>query len=95
MYFCEDEQDIRYIDFINETKVYASKIPANFKDTQDSSSKFAAQKRPVHESVLLDEIKHIVKINRLRFEDYLADYDPLKKYFLPKNKFRGVISQMK
>jgi len=26
MYFCEDEKDIRYVDFINDTRVYASEL---------------------------------------------------------------------
>lgn len=45
--------------------------------------------------MILDEIKNIVKINRLRVDEYFKDYDPLRKGVIPTNKFRGVISEMK
>ena len=56
------------------------------------------QKNPqksVEEIVILNKIKTAVKINRLRMNDYLKDYDPLKKGILPANKFRGILSAMK
>jgi len=43
----------------------------------------------------MDEIKNIVKINRLRIGEYFKDYDILRKGIVPKNKFRGIISEMK
>lgn len=45
-------------------------------------------------NVILDEIKNIIKINRLRVDEYFKDYDPLRKGIIPTNKFRGVISEM-
>lgn len=49
----------------------------------------------MEEIVILNKIKTAVKINRLRMNDYLKDYDPLKKGILPANKFRGILSAMK
>jgi hypothetical protein len=44
---------------------------------------------------LIDHIKEIIKVNRLRVGEYFKDFDPLRKGTISSNKFRGVISEMK
>jgi Ca2+-binding EF-hand superfamily protein len=51
--------------------------------------------RGAEEVVILNKIKTAVKVNRLRMDEYLKDYDPLNKGVLPANKFRSILSAMK
>lgn len=86
---------MRYVDFIRDTKVYEmTNWSSDFKK-EGTGYDSESRKRSVDALVLLEEIKNVIKINRLRVGDYFADYDPLRKGIIPANKFRGVISQMK
>ena len=49
----------------------------------------------VDKDLLLSKIKKEVKIKNLRVQEYFLDFDTLRKGFCAKNKFRGVLSQMK
>lgn len=49
----------------------------------------------VDKDLLLSKIKKEVKIKNLRVHEYFLDFDTLRKGFCAKNKFRGVLSQMK
>jgi len=91
MYSTEDLKDVRYVDFINDTKVYENpffnphvEVPGAIKSHID--------RRDVHINVLLEEIRNHVKINRLRLGEYFKDFDTLRKGTIPQNKFRGVMS---
>ncbi|KAL4466875.1 hypothetical protein ABPG74_010472 [Tetrahymena malaccensis] len=95
MYSSEDEHDVRYVDFIRDTKVYEQHLWSSNQTKDFGAHGLDTRKRPVDANVLLEEIKNIIKINRLRVGEYFADYDPLRKGVIPTNKFRGVISQMK
>jgi len=92
MYASEDEKDVRYVDFIRDTKVYEQTLWSSTLKQDFGSHGSDARKRSVDANVLLEEIKNIIKINRLRVGEYFADYDPLRKGIIPANKFRGVIS---
>lgn len=94
-YASEDEKDVRYVDFIRDAKVYEQTNWSSDFKKESSGYDSDARKRPVDALVLLEEVKNIIKINRLRVGDYFSDYDPLRKGIIPANKFRGVISQMK
>jgi hypothetical protein len=95
MYASEEERDVRYVDFIKDTNVYGFSNWSSTIVTDLGHGGHDSRKRPVDANVLLEEIKNIIKINRLRVGDYFADYDPLRKGIIPTNKFRGVISSMK
>ena len=92
MYASEDEKDVRYVDFIKDTKVYDQKLWSATETKDHSDFTGDNKKRPVDTLVLLEEIKNNIKINRLRVGEYFQDYDPLRKGTMPTNKFRGVIS---
>lgn len=95
MYASEDERDVRYVDFIKDAKVYEQNLWSSNQPKDLNNFGFDTKKRSVDANVLLEEIKNIIKINRLRVGEYFADYDSLRKGVIPTNKFRGVISQMK
>ena len=42
---------------------------------------------------ILEEIRKLTKVNRLRYKEYFQDFDPLRKGSVKKNKFRGVVFQ--
>jgi Ca2+-binding EF-hand superfamily protein len=96
MYYCEEEKDVRYVDFIRDTNVYeAMPVPSNQTKNEGINTALAGTRRSYDIDVLLDDIKNFIKINRLRVGEYFKDFDPLRKGIIPENKFAGVISQMK
>lgn len=109
LYYSDDQKDVRYVDFIKDTQPTnefigssKSKEKLELEPHQQQRASLEhiglCQKNPqksVEEIVILNKIKTAVKINRLRMNDYLKDYDPLKKGILPANKFRGILSAMK
>lgn len=108
LYYSDDQKDVRYVDFIKDTQPnnefgtnkHKEKIDLEPHQQQKASLEHLGlcQRNPqksVEEIVILNKIKTAVKINRLRMNDYLKDYDPLKKGILPANKFRGILSSMK
>ena len=90
-YASEDEKDVRYVDFIRDTNVYKNDMMSSKNDIP-GAIKSDIDRRPVDITVLLDEIKNHVKINRLRLGEYFKDFDTLRRGTIPRNKFRGVIS---
>ena len=40
---------------------------------------------------ILDKIKHTVKINRIRLNEFFEDFDPLRKGTYTKTKFRTAL----
>ena len=108
-YRSEEDGDIKYVDFINETNPYP------LEGTSSSPLKAATQTSPVKSGtdfypsgspvrtqggsvdigLLLEKIKSQVKLGQLRVEDYFKDFDPLRKGIITSNKFRGVLSKMK
>lgn len=109
LYYSDDQKDVRYVDFIKDTQPnnefsstnkHKDKLDLEPHQQQKASLEHLGlcQRNPqksVEEIVILNKIKTAVKINRLRMNDYLKDYDPLKKGILPANKFRGILSSMK
>lgn len=49
----------------------------------------------IDKDLLLSKIKKEVKIKNLRIHEQFIDFDNLRKGFCAKNKFRGVLSQLK
>ncbi|CAD8108204.1 unnamed protein product [Paramecium sonneborni] len=94
IYAAEDDGDIRYVQFINDTQP-----PLEIQTESGASQAYVGvkpkEKEKLQPSVLLEQIKVAVKIKRLRLGDYFKDFDPLRKGLMPTNKFRGVLSQMK
>ncbi|CAD8206649.1 unnamed protein product [Paramecium pentaurelia] len=94
IYAAEDDGDIRYVQFINDTQP-----PLEILTESGASQAYVGvkpkEKEKLQPSVLLEQIKVAVKVKRLRLGDYFKDFDPLRKGMMPTNKFRGVLSQMK
>ena len=88
------KKDGEFVDFIGDTRVYHNEFMSS-KVIVPGAIKSDIDRRPVHTNVLLEEIKNHIKINRLRLGEYFKDFDTLRKGTIPKNKFRGVMSQMK
>jgi len=109
IYYSDDQKDVRYVDFIRDTQPTNEFTSSTFNKEKGELEPHQKQRaslehiglcqrnpqKTVEEIVILNKIKTAVKINRLRMNDYLKDYDPLKKGILPANKFRGILSSMK
>lgn len=109
LYYSDDQKDVRYVDFIKDTQPVNEFSSSNLHKEKTELEPHQQQKaslehlglcqrnpqKSVEEIVILNKIKTAAKINRLRMNDYLKDYDPLKKGILPANKFRGILSSMK
>lgn len=109
-YRSDEDGDIKYVDFINET------TPSAFEGTfSGSPTKTTTQPLQVSQEkektsspyrtsygsgevnlgFLLEKIKNHVKLGQLRVDEYFKDFDPLRKGIITSNKFRGVLSKMK
>jgi len=99
MYATDDEQDMKYVDFINDTNPMIGLeqfwAQNSSKEQFGMSSSFTkTEKAKLTFHTLLDRIKNDVKMNRLRCGEYFQDFDSLRKGLIPKIKFRGVLSKM-
>ncbi len=92
LYTTDDGHEVRYLDFLNDTKPYDFAYMTKIKDVP---RKGTGERPPVPENVeaVLRNIQRTTKINRLRFKEYFKDFDPLNKGTIRKNKFRGVVFQ--
>lgn len=95
MYATDNEKEIRYVDFIKDTRIYEMKLWSSTDNKVYGNYGNTTIRRPENEIVLLESLKNIVKNNRLRLNEYFKDFDPLRKGIIPANKFRGVLSQNK
>ena len=92
MYRTDDQLEVKYLEFLNDTKPFDFKYMTDVKETFKRGTGLP---RPIPESIeeILFEIRRTTKINRLRYKEYFKDFDPLNKGTVKKNKFRGVIYQ--
>lgn len=84
------EKQIRYVDFIKDS--FHSQVESS---GQTKKAKEQRAQQAVEKELLLSKIKKEVKIKNLRVHEYFLDFDTLRKGFCAKNKFRGVLSQLK
>lgn len=92
LYTTDDGQEVKYLEFLEDTKPYDYKYMTEIKDVPRRGT---GERPPIPENVeaVLKNIQRTTKINRLRFKDYFKDFDPLNKGIIRKNKFRGVVFQ--
>ena len=92
LYITDDGHEVRYLDFLNDTKPYDFAYMTKMKDVPRVGT---GDKPYIPDNVeeILRIIQKTTKINRLRFKEYFKDFDPLNKGTIKKNKFRGVIFQ--
>lgn len=61
MYYCEEEKDVRYVDFIRDTNVYeAMPVPSNQTKNEGINTALAGTRRSYDIDVLLDDIKNFI-----------------------------------
>ena len=91
-YISEDGKEVRYLDFLNDTKPYDFAYMTHVKDIPRVGT---GMRPPIPENVeqVLEEIRRTSKINRIRYKEFFKDFDPLNKGTCKKNKFRGVVFQ--
>jgi hypothetical protein len=67
LYITDDGHEVRYLDFLNDTKPYDF---AYMTEMKDASRKGTGSRDPIPESVeaVLRDMQKTVKINRLRFK---------------------------
>lgn len=87
-----EEGDIRYIDFLNDTK------PWDFdylNEKKEDVKHGTGTPKEIPETIkgILEELRRLTKVNRVRYKEYIQDFDPLRKGLVTKNKFVGVIFQ--
>ena len=91
-YISDDGHEVRYLDFLNDTKPYDFSYMTVVKDVPRIGT---GMRPPIPDSVqkVLEEIRKTTKVNRLRFKQFFKDFDPLNKGTCKINKFRSVIFQ--
>ena len=88
----EDESEVLYLEFLKDTKPYDFSYMTVIKD---EFKRGTGQAKAIPEAIedILFELRKMTKLNRLRYREYFQDFDPLRKGFVKKNKFRGVVFQ--
>ena len=94
---------VRYIDFIEDSKP----IPTPEEPREDIQLARKAggfnvhtpycMNRPLNEDMetLLKRVQQLVKIKRIRAQEFMYEHDPLRKGTIPKAKFRSSLDNMK
>lgn len=92
MYVTDDQLEVKYLEFLDDTKPYDFSYMTEIKDTFKRGT---GMPRNLPENIedILSELRKISKINRLRYKEYFKDFDPLNKGNMKKNKFKGVVYQ--
>ena len=92
MYVNDDQLEVKYLEFLDDTKPYDFSYMTEIKDTFKRGT---GMPRNLPENIedILSELRKISKINRLRYKEYFKDFDPLNKGNMKKNKFKGVVYQ--
>ena len=88
----EDESEVCYLDFLKDTKPYDFSYMTVIKDVVKRGT---GERRVIPNNVqeVLNELRKITKLQRLRYREYFQDFDTLRKGTIKKNKFRSVIFQ--
>ena len=88
----EDESEVCYLEFLKDTKPFDFSYMTVIKDEVKRGT---GQPRVIPDNVqgVLEELRKVTKLNRLRFREYFQDFDTLRKGLVKRNKFRSVIFQ--
>lgn len=98
-----DDGNIRYLDFVNDSarksddEVYDT-IEAPVKQTGSFNihTPYCMNKPPDHDiETLLQKIQHLVRVKRIRAQEFMTEHDPLRKGRIPKAKFRSALDNMR
>ena len=94
---------IKYLEFINESKPLA--LSEEKREEVESPKKNRGfniytpycMNNPPDETMetLLRRIQQVVKIKRIRVQEFMTEHDPLRKGQIPKAKFRSALDNMK
>ena len=87
-----EEGDLRYADFLKDTRPWDFDYMTQ---TKEEWRRGTGEPKDIPESVkgMLEELRKVAKVNRVRFKEYFQDFDPLNKGLITKNKFASVIFQ--
>lgn len=88
----EAESEVLYLEFLKDTKPYDYSYMTVVKDNPKRGT---GERKPIPNNIedILFELRKATKLNRLRYREYFQDFDPLRKGFIKKNKFRSVVFQ--
>lgn len=87
-----EEGDLRYVDFLNDTRPWDFDYLNQHREELKHGTGHA---KHIPETIqgILEELRRLTKVSRIRYKEYLQDFDPLRKGLVTKNKFVGVIFQ--
>lgn len=91
-YISDDGQEVRYLDFLNDTKPYDFAYMTHVKDVPRVGTGMRGM-IPENVEQVLEEIRKTSKTTRIRFKEFFKDFDPLNKGTCKRNKFRSVVFQ--
>lgn len=96
MVYGNENNEIRYADFLNDANCLVYKIngpTTGAKATYvNRNLDFTGEAEYIN---LMRKIKNMIKKDRIRIHEFLQDHDPLRKGHLPRQKFRSVLHSQK